>query len=256
MESQEFDGLSKYYRLTKLLEDRIEKGDFVPGDKIPSEVELCEEYSVSRVTVRQAVGALARKGLLKREQGKGTFVLPQRLRRDITYMYSFTRDMVALGLDPSSKVLEFSEKSASEEVASALELSGREEKVIVLRRIRFANLEPLLIENCRIPAALCPGLVSRTLRGGSLYRTLREDYGLDPKNARETYESIILSAASARLLHCPHERYQAGLSISRVARLEDGKPFEFTEAIGRADRLTLTVEMNSEVADIRRSFEL
>lgn len=256
MERDEADGLPKYQKLSKLLEKRIEDKEFEPGQKIPSEGELCDEYGVSRVTVRQAVGALTRKGLLKREQGKGTYVLPQRLRRDIRRIYSFTSDMIALGLEPSSEPLEFSEREADDDDAAALELKGPDRRITVLKRLRLANGAPLLLETTKVPSALCPALAGRELASGSLYQTLQEAYGLTPRSATETYESIVLPAQAARLLKCPTERNQPGLSIRRIARLEDGRPLEFTVSVGRGDRFTLTIDMTSDLSGFRRSYDV
>jgi GntR family transcriptional regulator len=256
MDRDENEGLPKYQLLAKLLAKRIDDHEFEAGEKIPSEGELCDEYGVSRVTVRQAVGALTRRGLLKREQGKGTYVLPQRLRRDISRIYSFTTDMIALGMEPSSEVLELAERTADEDTAAALELKEPGATVTVVKRLRMANGSPLLLETTMVPSALCPGLVDMDLAKGSLYQILQKEYRLTPKSAIETYESIVLPAATARLLRCPTERNQPGLAIRRIARLEEGTPLELTVSVGRGDRFTLTIDMTSDVAGFRRSFDV
>jgi len=256
MDRDEYGGAPKYQKLAEMIEGRIDSGEFAPGQRIPSEGELCDEYRVSRITVRQALGALARRGLVKREQGRGTYVQPRRLRRDIRRIYSFTADMLALGLSPSSEVLEFAEAEADEEAAEALELRGERNRVTVVRRLRLANGAPLLLETTQVPAGICPRLAERPLSGGSLYQTFQETYGLAPRTATETYESIILPAPTARLLRCPKPRNQPGLAIRRVARLGDGRPLEFTVAFAKADRFTLKIDMDADVAGFRRNYEV
>jgi DNA-binding GntR family transcriptional regulator len=63
-----------YYQLENLLREKIVSGELEPGDKLPTELELIEQYGVSRITVRQALQALADEGLIERKQGRGTVV--------------------------------------------------------------------------------------------------------------------------------------------------------------------------------------
>jgi ABC-type glycerol-3-phosphate transport system substrate-binding protein len=63
-----------YYQLKTLLEQQIKGGALLPGDKIPTEAELCEQYQISRTPVRQALAALRQEGLLTSTAGRGTFV--------------------------------------------------------------------------------------------------------------------------------------------------------------------------------------
>ena len=87
-----------YHQLEDILRRRILKGELTPAAPFPSDAKLCKDYGVSRITVRQALKIMEDNGLIKREQGKGTFVLPKPKR---TYFYE-----VSGSLD---KAFEFSE---------------------------------------------------------------------------------------------------------------------------------------------------
>lgn len=63
-----------YYQLKKLIKEQIQNGQLQPGDKVPTEAELCEQYNLSRTPVRQALQELVFEGLLIRTPGRGTFV--------------------------------------------------------------------------------------------------------------------------------------------------------------------------------------
>lgn len=63
-----------YYQLEGLLREQLRHGRWTPGEQVPSEKQLCEIYSVSRTTVRQAIGHLVTEGLLYHVKGRGTFV--------------------------------------------------------------------------------------------------------------------------------------------------------------------------------------
>ena len=74
-----------YKQIVNLLNEKIEKGELKPGDKLPSEAELMEAYSVSRITIRSAISELEEDGLVIRSRGKGTFKLciRQMIRLDL-----------------------------------------------------------------------------------------------------------------------------------------------------------------------------
>lgn len=68
--------MNKYEEIARCLKDRIRSGAYIPGQKLPSEAELCREFSASRLSVRSAIGQLAAQGLIRTHQGKGSFVCP------------------------------------------------------------------------------------------------------------------------------------------------------------------------------------
>ncbi|MEN3185626.1 MAG: GntR family transcriptional regulator, partial [Atribacterota bacterium] len=167
-----------YQQLKNILKGQILSGVFKPGDSIPPEAELCRTYGVSRITVRQAVKSLVEEGFLYRKQGKGTFVTSPKLRRRLPKLYSFSEDIMELGLKPSSKLLEQAIIEADEELVELLRLPPSDHRVNKLVRVRMANDEPILIERTLIPVYLCPDLLKEDLEKGSLYTILREKYGL------------------------------------------------------------------------------
>ena len=93
--------LPLYFQLKELLRQEIESGHWQPGQRIPSEAELCHAFDISRSVVRQALTELEYQGLLYREQGKGTFVAQPKISESLMQDLSgFYEDMVAKGLMP------------------------------------------------------------------------------------------------------------------------------------------------------------
>ena len=86
-----------YNQLVAIIKRHISAGILVPGDLLPSESELCKALSISRSTVRQAIGALESEGLVVRRQGKGTFVAEPKVHRKTERVYSFTAWMRSHG---------------------------------------------------------------------------------------------------------------------------------------------------------------
>src|SRR5699024_385163 len=87
-----------YYQLEEHIKKLIQDGELTPGDMLPSEREYGERYSISRMTVRQAITNLVNGRILYRVKGKGTFVMEQKMEQDLQGLTSFTEDMKARGL--------------------------------------------------------------------------------------------------------------------------------------------------------------
>ena len=116
----------------------IDSGEFARGDAIPSEPELCRQFSTTRMTVRRAIDALVSEGKLFRVQGKGTFV--SHFELDKTYQkQGFTSNMLSLGVHPSSEVILAEECEADEEVRASLEMA-KDEPIFCLKRIRMGRI--------------------------------------------------------------------------------------------------------------------
>jgi GntR family transcriptional regulator len=246
------EGVPKYIRLARILREQIVRQVYKVGERIPSEGELGASHRMSRITVREAVDRLVQEGLLERRQGRGTYVLPQKLRRNIAKVYSFTSDMLRLGLTPSSRVLSLVVENADRELTRTLQLPLENARVTRIVRVRKANDVPILLETTLIPEYLCPGLVAKDLQRDSLYRILTEDFQLVPHHAEEFYEAVVLSRGDAGLLECRSRGPQAAFAIQRLTYLESGLLVELTRSVSRGDRMTLAINMTSVAADFQR----
>ena len=89
-----------YQQLKAVIEDHIATGEWLPNQRAPSERELCEQFKISRITVRQALSELVMEGRLTRTQGRGTFVAHPRIQQQLTNLTGFTQDMQARGKRP------------------------------------------------------------------------------------------------------------------------------------------------------------
>ena len=135
-----------YGQLVDSLREKIET-EYEPGDLLPSERELSEDYCISRTTVRLALKELETLGFIKRRHGKGTFVADRSQETtNLTRAYSFSEQMRSLGRIPRSELLEFCSGEASKTVADRMGLAAGE-RVISMRRLRLADDVPMLIEH-------------------------------------------------------------------------------------------------------------
>lgn len=96
-----------YIQIEEIIKQRIYLEEYKIGETIPSERELSAQFDVSRMTVRQSITNLVNSGLLYREKGRGTYVANPKLEQPLKGLTSFTEDMRARGMEPSSKVLRF-----------------------------------------------------------------------------------------------------------------------------------------------------
>jgi GntR family transcriptional regulator len=184
----------------------IESGEFARGDAIPSEPELCKQFSTTRMTVRRAIDALVNEGKLFRVQGKGTFV--SQLDLDKTYQkQGFSSNMRSLGVHPSSYVLLADQCEGNAEVRQSLEMLP-DEPIFCLQRIRMADESPIAIERVWISLRRFPRLPEFDFSKRSLYEVLHEEFGLD-----------LTSSYSRQRIKRPFDwRKGRGVALSNQAR--------------------------------------
>jgi GntR family transcriptional regulator len=232
-----------YHQLFTLIKHEIQNGGMKPGDLLPSENELCSQYSLSRSTIRQALNQLVEEGLVIRRRGKGSFVATKKLNRNLNHLYNFTEDINELGLCPSSEVLESKVEEATDDIITILNLPEGRTSVYKLVRLRLANHEPLLIETTYIPLYLCPDIINENFSNASLYNFLKTRYHLNFHRAIETYESVILDIKTAKLLNC--KASSSAFKIQRIAYLDSGIALELTNSYHKGNACKFKVELLS-----------
>lgn len=217
----------------------MEAGEWRPGDRLPTERDLASRYGCSLITVRRALGELAREQRIERTRGRGTFVLHPRIDRDFAGELSFTEEMQQRGLDPETRLVAARPERAGESVATALDLELGS-PTLYLERLRLAAGEPLLLEQVHLPAERFPGLLASDLEHRSLYDLLTDRYGVRVAKAREVLEPVLLRAREARLLD--RKPGSPALLIEGIASTADGRPVEFGRTFVRGDRTRYYVE--------------
>jgi GntR family transcriptional regulator len=224
-----------YVQLKHALSDEIESGNWKPGDRLPSEPELCQKYGVSRTVVRQALGEMTHEGLVVREKGRGTFVTEPKIRsRSLVHsLVGFYEDMAERGYPPITDVLEQSIEPASPKLATSLEIDPMT-PVIKLVRLRYVQDEPIVLVSSYLPYDLCPTLVNADLTNQSLYTFLKQEYGLSVARGRRTIDAVLATEREAELLQI--EKGAPLLRLDSVSYMQDGRPLEYFNGLWRSDR--------------------
>lgn len=229
-----------YHQLKEIIREHIQSGEWNPGDKIPSENQICEKYNISRNTAKKALEDLVQDGLLKRIQGKGTFVAKPVLEQSLTGFYSFSKVMQEKGMDPKDLIIDIETKPAGPKVAHRLQIA-EEEQVIVLTRLRCANDEPIILESSYMPQTVIPELTREKLEKTSLYDYMEQEYGVFVSSAKEIFEPVLVRSDESRYLQV--EVGSPALLLERVAYNTEHKPVEFCHSIVRGDRCRFYTEL-------------
>ncbi|QKW11151.1 GntR family transcriptional regulator [Streptomyces sp. NA04227] len=220
----------KYYRLKRHLLDMTET--MPPGTPVPPERTLATEFDTSRTTVRQALQELVVEGRLERIQGKGTFVAKPKVSQTLQ-LTSYTEDMRARGLEPTSQLLDLGYITADDRLAELLDIApgGR---VLRIERLRLASGEPMAIETTHLSAKRFPALRRSLAKHASLYAALDQVYGVQLAEAEETIETSLATPREAGLLGT--DVGLPMLMLSRHSFDEEGKPVEWVRSVYRGDR--------------------
>ena len=219
----------RYLEIAEALRRQVAAGR--PGDRLPSDAELCERFGVSRMTARQAVQLLANEGLLVRRRGEGTFVAARAVPRLLGSPLSFTENMRRRGLRADSRLLEAGWVDPTREERAALGLAPGVRAVLV-ERLRLADGRPMAIERAVVTPA-CAGVLDDDLAHGSLHAAF-ERLGRIPTTATARVSARRPTLRERKLLGLP----QSGVVLSerRTISDADGTPLEHTETLYAAER--------------------
>lgn len=209
------------------------------GQRLPSERELSERWSVSRMTLRQATDLLVSEGLLVRRQGTGTFVAGRPMIRALG-LTSFSQDMRSRGLRPGSLLVSFRTLPADAALAGALQLSLGE-PLFQFSRVRLGDGVPLAVETTWLPEALVPGLTEADL-SGSLYELLVNRYGIVTSNARVSIEPLLPDEPVQTLLGIDAD--QACLRLRMVDSDAAGRVIMVANCVYRGDKYHLRADVS------------
>jgi GntR family transcriptional regulator len=237
---QRSDPTPLYLQLQKVLRGAINEKVVAAEDAIPTERELADDFSVSRITVRKAVQGLVAEGLLTRRHGAGTFVtgtrVDTRVAKSFSKLSSFSEDMRARGRKPSSTWLNKAAGFVNPVESLSLGLSPGS-VIYRFHRIRFADSVSMAIEYSTIPGY---SLSSESAVEDSLYAAL-DISGFRPVRALQRVRAIVFNAEQANILSI--ETGAPGLFIERCGFLEDGRAAEFTQSYYRGDSYDLVAEL-------------
>jgi GntR family transcriptional regulator len=214
-----------YQQIKGLMTQRLEAGEWRPGEAIPSEMDLAQRFQVSQGTVRKAIDELAGEHILVRRQGKGTFVATHTEMQSSMFRFLRLRRIDGQSEYPKSVLLDVKKQRAPSDVAKVLELRAGD-AVMVMRRVLEYTGMPSVLDEISLPAAQFKGLTKERAEmfQGSMYGFFETEFGVRMLRATEQVKAVAADPTTAEIL-----KVGIGaplLSVERVAYTYADKPVE------------------------------
>lgn len=219
-------------KITKELQRRITSGKLKPGDLLPSEVELCEEFEASRGPVRQAIASLRAEGLVSSGRGRRSVVLSARRPESFMSVLSSYAWMQEHGLNPTTKMLWMARRPAPAHVAEALGKQPQD-PIISVSRVLLSRGTPEILERQYFPLEVGMHVLAMDPDDDDIHRELLRE-GVDLNSCIRTSEVIRADSTMSQLLEVQEG---TALIASRIHVADSaGTPVEYAEYICPADR--------------------
>ena len=229
-----------YQQMVVQLRNRMDIGEFRPGDVLPGEFDLSRDYGVSRITAKRALDELAEAGLVKRERGRGTRVLDHPGSKAVRTSIDGWLDTISLMQSTTDvRLLSFDYLAAAPDIAAVLDLREGAE---VQRSVRVRTLDgaPMSYLVCFLPGAVGRSFEADDLRETAMLKLLeRAGYGV--ASARQTISATLAAPDTAQALDV-----HAGaplLEVRRIARCADERIVQYIRALYRPELYHIEMSM-------------
>ncbi|MGG4606445.1 GntR family transcriptional regulator [Paenalcaligenes sp. Me131] len=223
-----------YQQIKALLLQSLDRGEWKPGEAIPSEFDLAARYQVSQGTVRKAIDELAADNLLIRRQGKGTFVSTH---HEAKVRYRFLRLTPDDGHQPatSSVILGCSRIKAPADIAVLLGLRTAD-VVVNVRRVLSFDGTPTILDDIWLPGSAFKGVTAESVAANKrpMYAWFESGFGVSMVRADESIRAVAASAEAAE--HLGVTEGSPLLQVERVAYTYGDRPMEVRRGLYITDR--------------------
>ncbi|MBM4862710.1 GntR family transcriptional regulator [Vibrio parahaemolyticus] len=190
--------LPMYRQIADAIRDKISEGEYKVGTALPTEAQLREAFSCSRVTVRQALKLLVENGELESVQGSGTYVKESKVNYDIYQQSSFAEKWAHLDAATHSDVIAFEITKATLTIADALNI-GEGDKIFYVKRVRYLDDKPITVEETWLPTEMFPDLTYQVMQG-SKYQFIENDKGMVIDRSEQEIIPVLAPEDIAELL--------------------------------------------------------
>lgn len=221
-----------YVQMYAILKQKIEHGEWPSGSQIPTEDELCRCYDVSKATVRMAIADLVRSGYLRKQQGRGTFVISTVVDLGITMKTRLTEDMFGEGVKARKEIVEKGVRAPTDEMRSVLNVYGEESEhsLYYILCKRLVNGEPAYLEESYVRYALFPSIEHEDVCQKPFYDLIQEKGEKKIFKVVQTIEVSEVEGNSASLLRV--REGTPALLLHRLLIGSDSRPIAYTRLLG------------------------
>ncbi len=233
------EGVSLWRQIVSQLEASIVGGKLVAGARLPTEAELSQSFSVNRHTIRRAMEELATRGLVRVEQGRGSFVAEEVVDYPLGSRTRFSEIIRAQSREPSGRIIRIAEIPAEGRVAELLKLR-RGRGVVMVERLGLSNGRPITVGSHHFPAHRFARLASLLAENPSITAALAAS-GL-PDYRREVTRITARMPTPEEALLLGQARNRPVLLTESVNVDAEGVPIDATFSRYAAGRTQLVVE--------------
>ncbi|MFE3601050.1 GntR family transcriptional regulator [Streptomyces sp. NPDC059096] len=240
---------TRYLEIAEALRRSIADGVHPVGARLPSESDLAARWSVSRGTVRQAVGLLASEGLIGSRQGARRVVLRQERRHSFAQLNSFAQWAGTMGLDLSSRILSRTERPGTAEETSRLGIDPGS-AVLYVVRLRRLDGEPAMVERTAYAPWVAPVVLALPVDCVSIMDSLAERAGVVAHYGDHLIDAVAAGSEDARLL-----RVRRGSPLLRQRHLTNtaaGRAIEWTDDRYPAGSVVFSVSNSAAATPLER----
>ena len=227
-------GVPLHHQVSTVVRDGIVNGRYQPGEAPPSEGELCQLHSVSRITVRRAMQSLAEEGLIERRQGRGTFVRTFETATQIAVPLDQIKERSAeIGARARGQLIDHAFVRPPNEVCQALKL-GVGDLALRIVRVRWLAALPILHTTLFLPEDVGQRISREALEKTSFLRLMKRAAGQDYHHG-----TMVIGAALADPLLAQRLKISVGSPLPEIKRIgfnESGRPIEYQAGHASPDR--------------------
>jgi GntR family transcriptional regulator len=229
-----------YIQIKDILIEKINSGELKSGSQLPSERDISETYSISRMTARNALTQLVDLGYAYRVKGKGTFVRFPNIERDFVKLSGFSQMLSSKGIKPSNKIVKSGIIEADKKIAQLLETTIGT-KVYEIVRVRYGDNIALALEYSYLPVSLFENLLQYDFENNSLYKVIEDIYNYKLKFSKQWIKITTLYNNEATMLNVIE--HTPAFLLDSISYDMDERVVEATRSLNIGDRTTFYTEL-------------
>jgi len=229
-----------YYQLENILREKIKSGEYRPGHPFPTEDQLAQSYKVSRITVRQALAALEKDGLIIRRRGRGSFVTEGQVHLEPMKLTGMIEDIIAMGIKTKTRIINFGFVHPPKKVTESLKLN-EDAKVLRVERIRLIKGAPVSYTMSYIPPDLAKKISIKDLTIQPILNVLEKKCKVKISRGFQIIEATVADSRIASFLDV-----MTGAPLLKIERTVldiKNRPVEYISILYRSDRYHYSVEL-------------
>lgn len=229
----------RYVQVIEYIENKITHGYWGPQHRIPSEEELCSQFSFARGTIRQALNDLVASGMLYKIHGVGTFVGP--LKHDMSGQKwrSFLDEFVDKHIDFHTVIIGSEITDPSEEMCKLIPFPENNSKVLTIKRARIAGEECFMYSENNIPLYLFPGIEHDTIPKSGIYTLLEKNHSMEYGWTDRYFEAVKAIPRIADILSV--KKGDPVMLANQIAFTKTGACFDYAFIWLRSERVRISL---------------